>query len=222
MKWPIQKRCILMWVALCAMLALIGGCSDDDGVVRKENIGLPDPEPDRTTRVGLLDCLLKAHENRDVELYMECLHSDFRFWFSSDDLGDPSWDWLEWIGKAEDIEITARMFASEEVVDIRIDLVNATDIEGVANDEDRFDTLLIPGDLPVTAYWAEFLADIHVIEETQEDRIDHWVDGRAQIYLIADPDSSGQWQIWKIEDRGNEHRKSERTTWGKVKKYYAE
>jgi hypothetical protein len=70
-------------------------------------------------------------------------------------------------------------------------------------------------------YRAEFLVDMHVVEERPDDSVDHWVDGRANIFLIPDPQYEGLWQIWMIEDLGNEHKKgSEQISWGNLKRLH--
>ena len=181
-----------------------------------------DPDPieivDRTSKVNLVQFFAKAHEDQDTDDYTESLHTDYQFWFSEDDRNDPLWDWSDWIGKEIDVGITDRMFQDEQVTDIRVDFVNQTAANS-QNPEDNFFEVWIEGDPPFTVYQGEFLVDMHVIEDNGEERIDHWVDGRAYIFFIPDPIYEGQWQIWKIEDKGNEHKKAGRSTsWGNLKR----
>ncbi|GEM_PF-1485020 len=216
-------RCSALVLFAIACFVFFSGCKDWEkpGFDFRPPTDSTPTGPDRTTRVGLIECFAKAHEDRDIEMFEACLHSDYQFWFAEDDLYDPCWDWTEWIAKDLDVLITGRMFNDEEVTDIRLDLVNLTVIDGAESAEDNFYPFLIPGDPPSTAYWGEFGVDIHVIEDTGEDRIDHWVDGRAHICLASDPANESLWTIWKIEDRGNEHRKAtESSTWSEMKAMY--
>ncbi len=203
---------------LSLVLSLIlTGCSED--ATKPE----PAPEPDpRETRVGVIDMFTDAHEAQNITDYEACLHPDYEFWFSEDDRSDPSWDWTDWIAESLDVEITDRMFDAEEITNIQLDLGNLTNVEGAESDEDNFLELDIPLDKEdtLTVYWADFLVDMHVIENMTEYQLDHWVDGRAYIYLAPDPDDECLWTIWRIEDRGNEHRKTEKTTWGSLKCLY--
>jgi hypothetical protein len=180
----------------------------------------PESEPDRTTPASLLNYFAKAHEDRDVDTYAECLHPQYSFWFAEDDLEDPQWDWRDWIDKVEDRTVTGNMFASESVTHVHMTLFNLT------TDPDTMDLWVRVdpgGGMPFTYYWGLFGIDLHVVEETEESEVDHWVDGRAHISFRPDPLYEGLWTIWRIADLGNEHKVTvavERTTWSGVKAMY--
>ncbi len=181
----------------------------------------PAPVPDpRATKMGLIGQFAKAHEDRDIDAYEECLHPDYQFWLSADNLGDCCWDWAEWMAKTKDVETTERMFNAEDVIEIQVELTNLSTVEGAQSDEDRFHETFGPGEPAVTAYWAEFAIDLHVIEGPSESPIDHHVDGEANIYFVPDPQTEGLWRVWKIEDEGNANRKVDRTTWSALKLTY--
>ncbi len=217
---PRNSRTLWPLAMVSALILGLTGCwnpfSPDEAEDKDDH---PIEIVDRTSRVNLIQFFAKAHEDRDADDYGLSLHEDYQFWFSEDDRGDPGWDWTDWISKAIDVGITTNMFAAEEVTDIRVDFVNQTSVSGAQTDEDNFNTIILDVDPPVTVHWADFLVDMHVIEETSEDRIDHWVDGRAYIYFRPDPNFEGEWQIWKIEDKGNDHKKGgESTSWGNLKR----
>ena len=78
------------------------------------------------------------------------------------------------------------MFDADNVIDIRMELLNLT--QGVGTTEDNFwEEQVLINEQVVTIWWAEFQVDMHVVEEQTEDTIDHWVDGRAEIHLRPDP-----------------------------------
>jgi hypothetical protein len=206
---------------ICLLLAgpVFSGCSKD--TTKPEQQSPPEPDP-RETRVGLIDLFMNAHEERDVVKYETCLHPDYEFRFSEDDRTAPGWDWSDYIAESLDVEITARMFSAPEVIEIRMDLINQSIVQGAETPEDQFFELQVPpskGDT-LTVRWADFAVDIHVIEQMMDGRLDHWVDGRASIYLAPDPGDENLWTVWKIEDKGNEHRKTESATWGGLKMLY--
>ena len=73
---------------------------------------------------------------------------------------------------------------------------------------------------PFTYYWGLFAIDLHVVEETGESEVDHWVDGRTHISFRSDPLYDGLWTVYRIADRGNEHKEPDAvdpTTWSTVK-----
>ncbi len=218
----VSGRRFVLVLTVFATVAFFTGCKDWEG----PGLNLKPPTdttptgPNRSTKVGLLEYFARALEDRDIDGYAECLHPDYQFWFADDDRTDPDWDWTDWIGRAEDIEITARMFDDEDVTCISIDLVNQSAIN-VDDPEDRFYTTQVidpgGGEFSVTVYWGDFLVNLHVIEQSADVCVDHWVDGRAYIYLLPDPLYQGQWQIWKIEDKGDNHRKTEKDSWSSIK-----
>lgn len=159
---------------------------------------------DRTTRVNLVEFFAKAHEDRDIEAYKECLHRDYKFWFWEEDISNPDWQWSEWIQKKDDVDVTENMFGAENVTSILVEFNNQTVVQGATEDEDRFwaDVVEIGGEVD-TVYGANFLVDMRVTEDQGELRLEHWVDGRAHIFLLPDPQFEGLWTIWKIDDRGN-------------------
>jgi len=208
-----------IWVLAPTLALAVGvcGCWNPFNPDQEEE-GDPDPVEivDRTSKVNLVKFFAKAHEDQSTDDYTESLHEDYQFWFSEDDRNDPRWDWTDWIGKELDVSITNRMFQDDEVTDIHVDLTNQT--QHSQNAEDNFFEMIV-GDPPFTVYRGDFLVDMHVIEDNGEERIDHWVDGKAFMYLISDPIYEGQWQIWKIEDKGNEHKKAgQGTSWGSLKR----
>jgi hypothetical protein len=157
----------------------------------------PSGDPRRSTKQGLMDLFAEAHEERNLQKYWECLDPNYRFEFSEDDLEHPAWPLPDWIGKRDDLVTTDKMFGSASVTDIRV----------------WFTPLC-------TEPWedsCQFSVDMHVVESTPETEIDHWVDGRAIITFQPRVQSDTLWSIVNIEDRGNEHRKSDRTTWGVLK-----
>jgi hypothetical protein len=213
-------RTVVPLTAAVLFSAALSGCWNPFKPENKKK----DPEPveilDRTSKVNLIKFFAKAHEDRNGDNYALALHDQYQFWFSEDDRSAPNWDWKDWIGRGEDVEITRRMFDAQEIIDIRVDFLNQTAVAPGADPEDNFwEAPQVDGENEFLVYWADFHVDMHVTEETSEDRIDHWVDGRAYIYLIPDPNYEGEWQIWKIEDKGNEHKKGgESTSWGNLKR----
>ncbi|MCK4547297.1 MAG: hypothetical protein KAW17_07635 [Candidatus Eisenbacteria sp.] len=196
---------------LCLMVVL-AGCSNES--LKLPPIKLPVIEPDRTTIAGLFDVFQDAHQDREIDSFAECLHPEYIFWFSEDDRDSPSWNWNDFINKIEDRDVTDEMFEAEIVTDIQIDFTNLT------FDPDTLD-LWIHEDTgdpePFTYYWGVFAVDMHVVEQTEDGLIDHWVDGRARMYVRPDPAFEGLWTIWKIEDLGNEHKATDDTSWSGIK-----
>ncbi|MCK4547296.1 MAG: hypothetical protein KAW17_07630 [Candidatus Eisenbacteria sp.] len=204
-----SPRSIFVSAALIVLILCLGSCAKD--ATKPE----PQPEPHaRSTLMGTIEFFAQAHENEDIEAYTECLHPEYAFWFSEDDRDDPNWGWQDWIGTVEDVQVTAAMFEAESVRDIRMTLTNLITnpdslgfyVGGETRSKHSF-----------TYFWAIFAADIHVVEETQDQEIDRWVDGRAHIFLRPDPNESNLWTIWKIEDKGNEHKGTEDTSWSGIK-----
>ncbi|MCK4548161.1 MAG: hypothetical protein KAW17_12050 [Candidatus Eisenbacteria sp.] len=197
-------------------LLVLAGCSED--ATKPEP---PGPEPHaRSTLAGTIEYFAQAHENRDLEAYGECLVSDYTFWFPEDDYAHPTWGWSLAIDLTEDLDVMDGMFAAECVMDIRMTLTNYV---AIPDSLDFYVAEEVIGVDTVTVFWALFGVDLHVVEETQDQEIDHWVDGRANIYLREDPNANDLWTIWKIEDLGNDHKSmaaTESTTWSGVKEMY--
>jgi len=206
----------VLLLSILTVAVLSAGCSEDPAK--------PEPEPTenpRASRMGLIEFFAQAHEDQNLADYEACLHEDYQFWFSLDDRSDPTWDWKDWIGKVEDVQVTENMFNAEDVTEIRVTFFNETVVDSAENDEDKFLTgTTTIGDSTLTYYWGDFRLDMHVIVDTGDEQLDHFVDGRAYIYLLEDPEFPGLWTIWKVEDRGNEHLKTERTSWSSIKAYY--
>lgn len=174
---------------------------------------------DRTSRMNLMDFFAWAHDQRNSEDYELSLHEDYQFWFSEDDRSDPDWNWRDWIGKVEDVAVTENMFGAEEVTEIRVTFFNETAVPGAQSEEEKFwEGTAVIGDSTLTYYWGDFRLDMHVIVDTGDDQLDHLVDGRAYIYLLPDPNYPGDWVIWKVEDRGNEHKGEKHLSWTDVKR----
>ncbi|MCK4548442.1 MAG: hypothetical protein KAW17_13490 [Candidatus Eisenbacteria sp.] len=218
----------MLWREIRTNLALIVIVSFAVGIAGCWNPFSPDeqdkPPPgpvqtyDRTTWNNLMAFFAKGHEDREIEKYDESLHPDYSFVFSEDDRNDPSWDWREWIAKVEDVQVTEEMFGLESVIDIRVTFTN------MVTDPDSGELWVgyhpVTEDSVIVVYWGLFGVDMHVVEDKQDQEIDHWVDGRAHIYLLPDPLYEDSWTIWKIEDLGNEHKKKsdESTSWGNLKR----
>jgi len=197
---------VLVAVVLCALVGATG-CWNPFNPEEDEG---DDPTPpvtyDRSSRMNLIKFFAKAHEDRDIEDYEICLHADYQFWFSEDDRTDPNWDWRDWIGKSDDVEVTTNMFGAEDVTEIRMEFFNETIVPGAQDDEDRFivETTIV-GEDTLNVYRGNFRLTMHVLQETSEEPVDHFVDGRAHLYLLPDPIYEGLWTVWMIEDKGNEH-----------------
>ncbi len=217
----ILRRVTLVAGCLLALCALPVGCGND---WREPHIVPPPPLPerDRSTRLGAVAVFARAHEDRNIDTYAECLHPDYTFWFSEDDRSRPDWNWGEWIGYSIDVDVTERMFETEEVSDIAVDFVNMSVVADAESAEDHFfEKRELVGQDSVTVYWGNFLVDMHVVEEVDSVWVDHWVDGLAYIYLVPDPADESLWTVWRIEDKGNSHRKAtESTTWTNLKGMY--
>ncbi len=199
------------------LLAGAFGCNPFDPPVAP-----PPPDPPtvgRDSKMNLIRVFAHAHENRDILEYAECLHTRYQFWFwEEDDNVFPN----PWIERSLDIEITTNMFNSEEVSSIRVDFLNLTDIPGAETDEDRFNLILLPteGGRVDSVYWGDFSVDMHVLDDNGEEVIDHWVNGRADVYVARDPQFPDLWAIWQIKDRGNEHKSAGSITWGRLKQEF--
>jgi len=216
MKHPKIKYLTPAIVAGTVLALITIGCSEDPA---KPGPGVWPPEPTRSSKMGLLNFFAQAHEDRDLDNYEACLHEDYQFWFSEDDISDPGWDWFSWIRRGEDLDLTENMFTAEDVTDIRVTFFNETSVDSAENEEDKFLTgTTTIGDSTVTCYWGDFRLDMHVIINTGDEDLDYIVDGRAYIYLLPDPDDESLWTIWKIEDKGNKHLKSTPdTSWSSMK-----
>jgi hypothetical protein len=219
MKHLFPKHVVMVALVCLPCVLAVPGCSED--TTKPVQQSPPEPDP-RETRVGLIDLFMSAHEERDVVKYETCLHPDYEFRFSEDDRTAPGWPFGDCFDRAQDLLSTDHMFGAGWVKEIRLDLLNQSTVQGAETAEDRFFELDVPlgkGDT-LTVRWADFLVDLRVVEETTEDQIDHWVDGRAYIYLAPDPADDTLWTVWKIEDKGNAHRKTEKYTWGWIKVLY--
>jgi len=210
------KSCLCVAVLL-ALPFVCSSCGDD---MWREPKGVHPrvPPTDRTSRAGLIATFARAHEDRHIELFAECLHTDYVFLMceSTWDI----WDFPEWLSKAQDVEITSNMFTLDAVSAVTADFTNLT--QASTNPEDNFIPVVVgsPPDT-MTLLWAECAVDMHVVEETPTETVDHWVDGRAQFYLRPDPTLEGHWVIWKIKDLGDAGRKdgvsTDKSTWSVLK-----
>jgi hypothetical protein len=201
--------------ALLLVILAFAGCSED--TTKPEVPTEQTYAAERATLEGVVSLLAEAYEEKDIEKYRACLHPGYEFWFAEDNVDDPGWDWTAWIGLSEDAAVTDTMFMSQHVTDVRIAFTNLTTPGDSANFWEYQDVF---GADTVLVFWAEFGVDMHVVEDSGEQEIDHWVDGRAKIYLSADPDAPGAWTICRIEDKGNEHKKTEKTSWSEIKALY--
>jgi hypothetical protein len=166
--------------------------------------------------MNLIEYFEAAHERRDIEMYEECLHDQYTFWFWEDEI--IIWP-RPWIDRSEDIGVTQNMFLAEVVTDIQVDLLNLTDVPGATTDEERFNLVFIPGESGMDTVWVgDFKVDMHVVEDNGEQMIDHWVDGRADLHLVRDPIYPDFWCIWQIRDRGNEYKSDAASEWSGLKR----
>jgi hypothetical protein len=107
-----RRAWVLPLVACLALAAAGAGCGDDDGA-KPEDPYLPLTSPE-----NLVENLRRSWEARDLEGYARLLAPEFRFYFQEDDVppGLPASYW----GLTEDTTGTGGLFATPEVLDIRV------------------------------------------------------------------------------------------------------
>jgi hypothetical protein len=105
-------------ILLLSLTWLSASCGDDSG-------SNPKIESPRETPQGLLAYYAECLENQNLAGYEACLWESYRFGFVEQDYDsagvtpqDPYWD------RTEDVQSTANMFASAQVIHIAVDLSN--------------------------------------------------------------------------------------------------
>ena len=98
-------------------LALLLSCSDD------KTVNTPEPEYSRGTPEDLLAAFSYSLEQRDIDIYAECLDEGYVFQFTDWDayvVGLPEAE--PWWGRTEDIACMANIFDCEDIIVIQCDL----------------------------------------------------------------------------------------------------
>jgi hypothetical protein len=96
-------------VAVVSLTALVGslpGCSKKDKVV---DVVLPPAAPPATTQGILIDNFILCYSKKNIDVYQNTVHHDFRFFFAEQDvamLGVPATGW----SRQQDIDSATKMF----------------------------------------------------------------------------------------------------------------
>lgn len=172
--------------------------------------GDPVPESDpRATAAGLLDLFAGATSDTalGLESLADCLHEDFRFYFTAEDrAGDPSLP--EFWTRAEFLATMANMMAG--ALDISLELAETDTLAAIPCTAE-------PGAPACQPY--ELLVDLAVLVPEEPENRTYLVHGFADIRVTEDPPAAGLWRIHRIVDRTSVISRlagTEATTWGAV------
>jgi hypothetical protein len=166
-------------------LAVLTGCGED-------HVTQPGPEYSRATPEGLIEALAYALEEKDADIYAECLHEDYLYTFTDQDAEDmglpPSAPWWD---KTEDVQAMDRMFNEPTVREIEC-LMPIED-----GPSEAADTVTCRLDLSLK---------VPIIEEGATDGIIMWANHSwLDVEMVADPDDGGKWvfsgirEVWKLD-----------------------
>lgn len=147
----------------------------------------PAPEP-FTSISNLMFNFQLAHEERDIELYRDCLDRGYQFYFDEDDVDAIGADFLN---REEDVAAMDQIFNSPELVSLRFSYSTPERIDTCWEDGSCASSLNT--DWAEVTFWIEF-------ELTWIDRVERAC-GPA-IFDFYDDDSSVQ--IIRIQDRTGE------------------
>lgn len=203
-----RARRLALPVLASFAFALLAGCD--------ENPADPEPEPvipPRGTPQGLLGLFAYTSEGsaRDIELVGECLHEDFRFYFTEEDrMGDPSlpelWTREEFLGAV------GNMF--EGAIAISMDLTVSDSLAPAPCTEE-------PVAPTCTTY--EILLDFAVLVSEEPENRTFLVHGFADMTVVEEEPGSGLFVLYRVQDRTSVVSRGmavEPTSWGHVLALY--
>lgn len=126
-----QKTPRMLLLAAVAALSFITGCTSiEDPIINVE------PYPDPISPANVLKKLQMTYQRQDPVGYGEILADDFAFYFDPETLNQNPTLPLFW-GRTEDSTSTADLFASEEISDIRLSVMEYDPIPKVVNEVGR-------------------------------------------------------------------------------------
>lgn len=177
------------WLALPALALSVAGCLFSP----QRDKPTPPPQQDRTSIGGVLNALIAAYQNRDLDLYEKLFDQDhYKFVFSPADVGGqdplpPNWGW------PEERESTKNMFEEPLVEKIELSFSFAT--PRLVEEAD---------DPPVDATHMTYLTELNLIVTTRNpdtgEQDIYVVQGdRHDFFLRQDPNETQDGQpVWKI------------------------
>jgi hypothetical protein len=175
-----MKPGIVLAVIAIAALALVTSCGDD-------SVTGTEPEYSRATPQDLIEALAYSMEEKDTDIYDECLHDEYLFEFTSKDAEDMGLPPTEpWWGKAEDVQCMNSMFTDPTVKEIECHLPVVT---GPLSSEDTLN------------YRVEISLKVPVFEEGETEGYMMWANHSwLDVEIVADPDEDGKWVFGRIEE----------------------
>ncbi len=201
-------------MAVVALLTLVGmmlwGCNQPT-----DNGGDPDPDDWalRTSPQNVLENLISAYENKDVEHYVDCLAADFTFWMNEQEVIDHPEYLPGYWDKASERQIHEAMFGEGGAETITLTLTQVGDPVEIEPPH--------PGD-PVHWEYSESV-DLRVHVHENGVPTTYWATAPSKFEFRIDEDQVGPsgetlWEIvnWHDEPGGRESRSS----WGSIKALY--
>ncbi|MGD9403386.1 MAG: hypothetical protein PVF95_14100 [bacterium] len=175
-----MKSIYIPAVLVMASLVLLTGCGKD----RVTDTG---PEYSRTTPEGLIEALAYALEEKDADIYAECLHDEYLFTFTAkdaDDMGLPPG--TPWWDKTDDVQAMNKMFNDPTVREI----------------ECLMPVYVGPPQAPDTAtYRLELSLKVPIIEEDAEQGIIMWANHSwLDVEIVPDPYDGDKWVFRGIRE----------------------
>jgi hypothetical protein len=180
-----------MALACMALMLSLSGCSDDDDTVRP-----PAREDPRKTIAGVMQELIDAYEERDIDRYEALFDQEhFLFVFDPYDVNDPdtdippNWDWVE------EQSANRNMFQSQIVERIELNFVLGT--PEPATEQDAEDRPFPEGTMKVS------VSEIHLLVDTRNpaggENILYIADGdHAIFFLLPDQNEIDGVPVWRI------------------------
>lgn len=202
-----HRAIILMTATLFACVALLGGCSNSS-----TGPGLPEDYPEATSPQEVLQNFTRAYVWRDIDEFLACLSSDFKFYFTEDD--QQQWPQLPpWFYKSDEQQVHENMFGDDWGVEsITLNLVPVS-VETIPGEN----TSRLNGDVVVMLVDADFRVNkaggiTYLACTPQEFRF-------REVAGSRDRDETPLWEMFEWhdkEDRGTGSGREE-AGWGGIK-----
>jgi hypothetical protein len=160
-----MKTKLLLTALAVVTVALLVSCGED-------NVTGSKPKYSRSTPEALMQAFAYALEQRDIDIYGECLGDEYLFEFTAMDaelVGLPPAE--PWWGKTEDVSVMSNMFGHEDVQEIECTLAIQNgpfvieDGWGYRLEPDIGLTVSRPGEEPIIYLTNASWLDVEIIED---------------------------------------------------------